>query len=186
MSIEFEISMDDILEFNLYHHQHSPNSRRAYLVLRFVISILMLLISLSFLIQTFVDESSMAYFLFWLILAILWIVLFPRLYQRSIKKEIAKMYNEGKNKGIICKHKLSLTPDMIINTTDFGESKTRWSSIEKIVSTDNHIFIYASAVMAFIVPRRAFSDELKYKEFIRTAKQYHEIVVAKQHVLAEN
>ena len=186
MSIEFEVSMDDILEFNLYHHQHSPNSRRACLLLRVIMFILMLLISLSFLIQTFVEESSAVYFLFWLILAVLWAVLFPRFYQRSIKKEVEKMYNEGKNKGIICKHRLSLTPDMIINTTDFGESKTYWSSVEKIASTDNHVFIYASAVMAFIIPKRAFSDESKYTEFIETARQYHESAVVKQHVLAKN
>ena len=53
-----------------------------------------------------------------------------------------------------------------------GQSNRNWSSVERIVVTDRHAFIYTSTIEAFILPKRAFEDETHCQEFIeQVAKQ---------------
>ncbi len=133
----------------------------------FVPLLLVVLSAITVLVSRSIERS---YYL--LFLAIFWVIFMPWSYKRSIKKYVRRMYSEGKNKRLICKHKLSIAPEGIVETTDIGEASIRWSAVEKVESSDKYIFIYTSAVGAIIVPRGAFPDDSKYSEFIETVKRY--------------
>lgn len=171
MVVEYEVSLSDVVAFNLFHHQHSPTSRRARLFVQFGTPVICLLISfvLDFLYTGRILTSSL---LPLIIFSLIWIPSASVLYWFSIKRQSKRMYSEGKNKGTIGKLRLSLTPEAVIEANDFKETKTGWKAVEKIVSTDKYVFIYTGAVMAHIIPRRAFSAESEFKEFLETARQY--------------
>lgn len=168
MVIEFETSIDDVINFNLYHFQHSQTGRRSLFKTRFIIPIVLTVL---FIISSFIYRSLHQYPL--LVFALVWFIFMPSSYKRGIKKYVRRMYSEGKNKSVICKHKLSVVPEGIVETTNVGEANIHWGAIEKVEATDKYIFIYTSAVAAIIVPKKAFSDDSKYTEFIETVKRYH-------------
>jgi len=180
MIIEYEISIDDIMDFNSYHYSNSPSLRRTILINRWVFPLLLGL-CLIVVIES-LDLHGLALglpWLIWLIFTIFWVVfLGPRYMLGQMKKQIVKMYAEGKRGSYLRKHRLSITPEAVLDSTDYGDSKTYWKSVEKILSADRHLFIYTSATAAHIIPKRAFPDESKYREFIEISKRYHEISVA--------
>jgi hypothetical protein len=76
------------------------------------------------------------------------------------------MVDEGKNIGFLGKSKLRLTEEGIILITEAKEMKSGWKAIENICETEKHIFIFISAVEAYIVPKNAFENESSKKEFL--------------------
>jgi hypothetical protein len=82
------------------------------------------------------------------------------------------MIQEGQNKGIIGTHEITVTRDQIVERTEFGESRTNWQAIEKIVTTANYIFVYTTAISAHIIPKREFPDESVYEKFLETINDY--------------
>nr|WP_272507525.1 YcxB family protein [Clostridium aestuarii] len=82
------------------------------------------------------------------------------------------MFNEGKNVNILGSRSLSVTEEGITSVNNSGESKTNWSSVEKITETKKHIYIYISAINAYIIPVRAFKNENEKGEFLNILKQY--------------
>ena len=76
------------------------------------------------------------------------------------------MLDEGENADMLGNRSLTLTEKCIIDLSTLSESKTDWSVIEKITQTKKHIFIFISAVAAYILPVRVFKDENEKKKFI--------------------
>lgn len=79
---------------------------------------------------------------------------------------ISKMFNEGENKGMLGKHSFSLSEDGIVDLSEHRESKTKLSAIENILESQDHIFIYISAIMACIILTRIFENENYKNEFL--------------------
>lgn len=62
--------------------------------------------------------------------------------------------------------RVRLEPDGLRIAVDGREEQLRWSGIERIVETDDHVFIYTGPNAAHIVPRRfagtkEFTDQLR-------------------------
>ena len=95
----------------------------------------------------------------------------PRVLRRNVTKQVEKMYVEGQVSDTVCKHKLSLTPEAIIDKTEYSKIQTPWSEVQRMVRTDRYLFIYISDTLAHIIPRNVFSNEAKCEEFIDTVKR---------------
>jgi hypothetical protein len=53
-----------------------------------------------------------------------------------------------------------------------GGSLTPWPSIVEIGTTRQAIYFFVNSLNAYIVPRRAFSTETNYNEFVRCALEF--------------
>jgi hypothetical protein len=178
MDIEYNIDVDDLIAWNLYYHDHSPNAKKqvrnvritffAFGVLFVIISVILLKNNeLIFTILSFVLGIFLLCYGFLTRLSI----------RKGITKEAVRRYSEGKNNAIK-KHQLSITPDKLSDVTDVDEINVRWEIIENIVSTDQHLFIVKLPSTAFIIPKRAFGDDATFNLFAETAKKYHQAASA--------
>jgi hypothetical protein len=118
--------------------------------------------------------SSKIPFWYWMTVfsatAIWWIVFYPRRLKNRVEKRISKLVDEGKNVGFLGNSKLTLTEEGITLINEAKELKTSWKAVESICETEKHIFIFISAVEAYIVPNRIFQDENMKKEFLEQLK----------------
>jgi hypothetical protein len=71
-------------------------------------------------------------------------------------------------------HRLRLTPDNLIQTAGDQVTARRWETVEKIVMTADHAFFRVSRTEVLTLPKRAFSKEAEFLEFMDTAKNYHQ------------
>jgi hypothetical protein len=162
MVVEFENSLDDVLALNLYHHQQSSAAQRTRRLLQFGPAAILVIV---FLVQVSVSGASPISSLPWLMFAAVWTVFVPYMMRRSLKKRILQLYAEGRDKGIVGKHTLSITSAGVTDKTRFGNTVTTWRDVRKVVATNEHVFIYVSDTVAHVVPRRDFPDEARFHEF---------------------
>lgn len=178
MEIEYELTLDDHIAFNLYHARHSPTMRRNYLINYLSPVIVFLILSLYMLFD--IKMNSHAYSAIWIpmilmMLVLLWLYWVPRYYVKALKTHVKKINSEGKNKDktTFGKVKLTFEPTEIKIVGENSEAKANWKAIEKITPTEQHVFMFTAPNFALIIPKRAFPDEAKCREFIETAKKYH-------------
>ena len=167
MVISYERTIDDMVTFSLYDFKHSVN-RIQRLILSYGIPILAIFITTIY----FIEGATAIKTIAWLF------IIFPYLiisfsFSLTLKKFIFKrMYSKEDYEKHRCKHWLTINPDAMIETSDFGECKERWCGIHEIVFTDKHIFVYCLPHQAYIIPNRAFNNESVQGEFIETMSLY--------------
>lgn len=171
MNLEYQITKQDYIDFNIYHMTHSVTMKRSLFIQRFTFPIMFLAFPI-FLIK--ITDIPLWY---WssvcIISSILWIVFYPKFLKRSVEKRISKILEEGKTTGIIGNHSFSFTEEGIVDKTEFSE--TKYNLIEKVVESETHIFIYVSAVMAYIIPTRVFHSVDEKSEFLNILNKMLEV-----------
>jgi hypothetical protein len=170
MVVEFENTLDDVLALNIYHHQQSPKARRTHRLLQFGPAAILVLVFLG---QMLFTRSSPVSSLPWLMFAVVWTLFVPFMLRRSMRKRVLQLFAEGKSKGMLGSHKLSLTSTGVTDKTGFGTTETAWRNVRKVVSTNEYVFIYISDTAAHIVPRRAFADAERFHEFRDTVIRHY-------------
>jgi hypothetical protein len=170
MNIEFQNTLDDILALNWYHHRTSPAARRTLLLFQYGLPVAIVLVVV---IITFAAGWSLFTIVPAVVLALAWFAFVPQMQKRNLQKQIVKLYAEGRDRGIVTGHKVSINSSSIADRTDRGETKTAWKDVDKVVATEKHVFIYIGPESALIVPRGAFPGESEYSAFVDTAMRYH-------------
>jgi uncharacterized membrane protein len=163
MIIEYEITENDYLFFNMYHFENSKTVKNTFALIRFIFPIIFLFLSLRSWIN-FEGLNPVSIFAF--VFACVWLIFFPKWMKKSVENRTRKIIREGNNKGLLGKKKLEINEDYIIETDQNAESKHKWNVIEKVVNTQDYIFIYASAVSAYIIPINAFKSKEERDNFL--------------------
>lgn len=154
MKLEYEITKQDYIDFNIYHMIHSMAMKRSLFIQRFVSPIIFLVLPI--LLIKITNMPLWYWYSVFIISFVLWIVFYPKFLKKSVERKISKMLEEGKTTGILGNHSFSFTEEGVVDKTEFSE--TKYSLIEKVVESETHIFIYVSAVMAYIIPIRIFGN----------------------------
>lgn len=170
MEIKYELTKDDFLEFNLYHAENSKTVKKTLNIQRYIISIIFIFAAI--VMSSYLDIPYSFTIPFYLVVFLIWVLFYPKYFKWHIKRNVSKMLDEGKNKGIIGEQSLSISNEGIISISEVGEMKNNWSSVEKIVKTDKIILIYISSISAYIIPIKAFNNEEEVNSFISYVNKY--------------
>ena len=172
-TIEYERTLNDILNYNLYHFKHSPSLRRQALVGRITGSVLVVVVSLAlmYIIDSDKHLDSVAY-IFALIGAVISFLIFPWLHTRGIRNRTLKLLNEGSNKGLLGRQRITLQDEGLYCESPSGETKLKWEAIERIVTNEDYMFVYLGSVNAIVIPKRAFASQSDLHAFLEDV-QHH-------------
>jgi hypothetical protein len=167
MQVQYQLNLDDVVAFNLYHFSRSKEAQRRIRLNQLLGIIFVLFIALMW------PRWGLGLRTFFFIGYSLFLLLgYPAYYRWFVKRNAQKTYSEGQNKGVLGNHIIALDSDGVIEISDVGETRTTWSGVEKIEANDKYIFLYTGSLMAHIIPRRAFLNEVEAYEFIQMAQQY--------------
>ena len=149
MEINFKLTEQDFIDFNVHHMKTSKTMKKAVLMQRFFGPI-------SFIIGIFVaykitDIPLWYWSICFVIAGALWFVYYPKMIERSIRKRVKKMLSEGQNKVLLSDTTLMVNEEGIKCTTEYNETITK--------------FIYDTAVSAIIVPLSAFETQDEVDKF---------------------
>lgn len=160
MEINFEITEEDYIEFNLYHIENSPSQKRTYNILRYILPIV-------FSIPIYAAGTALwkQPKIYWIIVSLLfiiiWSVTYPKQHKKLIKKETRKLIDEGDNSSIFGKKTMVIEEDNIKVIGEFITETISRKSIQNIKIYDDMIAIYLSAFTAQIIPVRYLDKESK-------------------------
>ncbi|AOP34905.1 hypothetical protein A0128_14255 [Leptospira tipperaryensis] len=170
MQINYELTLEDIVNFNEYHFRHSKISKRKRMIAKLIIPIWTLFV---FLILNYrnLDETPLLFNIPIFLFAIAWFFFFDRLYFWRLRNNVDKMLREKENKGMIGKQKITLDGDLLVFETLYTSAQFKPGSISEVVETKDYLFLYVSSLSALIVPQGAFQASEK-KEFLEKLQSF--------------
>lgn len=169
MEINFEVTKDDYIKFNLYHFENSPYQKKNFNLLRYAIPILFAL-PVYFIGTNLFKQPSIYWIIIAILFAVIWMITYPKQYKSLIKKETEKIINEGDNSEILGKKVMIIDDESITVYNKSSSEKISKSAIKDIKIYDDMIIVYISGITAHIVPTRYLDKELK-DNFIKEIKK---------------
>jgi hypothetical protein len=172
MHLEFDLTKDDVVAFNLYHFAHSPSFRRKKWIN--LVWVIVGLVSVCVLAAIVVERSGGSADVLWTLLVSipLYIACYPYLLRRAQRKIVERLIAEGQNRDQFGKKQLTFTPIEITAAGELTSTTVRWKAVERIEVAEAYAYVYFSALQAIIVPRRAFSNDAEFAAWVETARKY--------------
>jgi YcxB-like protein len=154
--------MDDIHAFNLHYGRESAVVRSGRFKVRLAMTFFLaaLLGALGW-----GAQAGMGFWLMGALILLAWYALFPRRLESMQRTFTERTYSAGKNAGLLGPHTVELTEEGVVERTPVRELKVKWEAVERVASSETHLFIWTSGFNALVVPRRAFADEDALKAF---------------------
>jgi hypothetical protein len=175
MNASYELTADDLAAFAQMHQARSPTARRqrmGCLALGFLalaaLPLLILLTTEDPLLETARDIWPL------LLGPILFILTVPPYIKWRMRHLSKRLLSEGRSTGFYGNCTMSINEDGIRESKESGESTRRWSAVESLIITADHLFVYTSGVEAFVVPRRAFGSETAFDQFVQYIAEHSE------------
>ena len=170
MKVSYELTRQDFIEYNIFLHLNSKESRKSMQKNRFLLPTLYLILAYPISIISELPFWWWATFL--TIISVVWILKYPKWFNKLIAKKVGKMLDEGNNVGLLGNRTLEITETELISVRQAGETKIKWEAVERISETEDYLFLCTASIQACIIPTRAFESKAKKDEFIQTIKKY--------------
>lgn len=154
MKIRFDLTMDDLLAFNRYHFMNSPAYRSSLIVGMAMVSILPLGLTLFLIYNGRLPRLPVIAFGCGLTLFSMFG--FYRRFPSAIDRTTRRMF--GNDQSLFGPHELEIEDEWLVERTDINASRQAWRGIQKIVETDDYVFIYLSAATAHVIPKAAVTS----------------------------
>jgi len=165
-NLDYTVTEDDYLTFNRCHLKTTKAGRRAILTYRLLVPALLVCIMLLSTIGggDVVPLLTIEAVVFGLT-SLLWALLAPRIYFRSLRRGINRMKKDGR---------LPFNPQgtFVFSEDGFEDHgplstvTTSYQAIEKVVEAPAADYLYVSAAQAFIVKTDLFADAAAHQQFI--------------------
>ncbi|MCL2677728.1 MAG: YcxB family protein [Clostridiales bacterium] len=163
------INEEDYFEFSKWHGLNSSAGKKALRSLRFFMPALSALIIFILWIAKANIVFAIVSIIVLAILSVLWVVYGAK----SLFVNTVKINIENAKKGGRLPYGKEATlvfeDEAIIDNSPEGETKTRYSAIERIVETERYIYVFMNSVEGYIIPLYIFpydSEKNRFKEFI--------------------
>src|SRR5260221_8902637 len=96
MQVEYEVAIDDMIQFHLYHLAHSPFGRRQKWITRFVPAIAFPFIGL----LEYVSRGKIGLLVIFSVVAVVWIAVAPIWWDWEVKRRTRRLMSEGTNPSV--------------------------------------------------------------------------------------
>lgn len=160
MELKYEVTEEDYVKFNIYHAKNSRSHKKTHNMLKYWIPVLCGVV-IFFTGPSLYKQPK----LYWGIIAILfmliWIIRFPKTYEKLIKKSAKDMLKDGDNSSMICQNTMIIEENDIKVINEHSTEITSKEGIKEVKVYDDMILIYLSGFTAHIVPTRYLTEETK-------------------------
>ncbi|PGL67880.1 YcxB family protein [Bacillus sp. AFS055030] len=158
MKFNYEINLDDYIEFNLHHLKHSKSVQKSLRKQRITVSLIYLVIP--FIISYFFNQPLFGYLLAFSSASILWFCYFPKYFYRSTKNKLVKHINKKNDEALLGEHLLKVDENGIKEITQSSVHEIKWDHIVEIKGTKDYFYIYITNMKAIIVPLEAIKEDM--------------------------
>jgi len=163
----FNISKADALALAQHYYSSSATVRRSRILNQASVPVVLVLIAV-------LAYSRDPHYLLlaspFLVLAIVWVVCYPRLHKWYLSQTTEKMFAESAYEKGFGTYTLNLSETGIASSSPVGEGKYPWSSVTRISLTPDHLFIFLADPQGYAIPR-AQVPEAKLQEIKEFAER---------------
>ena len=157
MRFKINTTEEDYINFNIFAGRHTAVGKRGFMTGR----LLTAFISVFALILIWIFTEDIWFVLIeGVVLGIvsaIWFAIYPKIYKRSIRKNMERMKKDGKL-PYHEEEELDFGDEEIIGTTEREVIRRRYDEIPRIDVTDEYMFIWIDSARAWPVPMRCLGD----------------------------
>lgn len=175
MELEFERTPQDVIDFNLYHLEHSAVSRRERLTQR----LLAALLTAAFVLMLSLWPSGQLNALIWgaagFTASVIFLI-YPMLLRQVTLGRLKQLIREGNNDTLFGPQTLSISADGILARNRSSESKIQWAAVQQVAESKRQLFLFTSAIGALVIPKNCFKTEADKQSFLQLVDTYRKAV----------
>lgn len=161
MKLAYRIERKDHSAFQWHHLWHSSSTWRQY-------GVLLLLGALFVAYDLYRRGLDFQTVVTWVAgYILLMILLYAVIIYLTLTSAIKRSIPRGDNNGVVGDHCLTVDDAALCEQCGPVEHRVKWYGIRKVSVGEDHAFIYYAPNQAFIVPRRAFTDESDFQRFVQ-------------------
>ena len=176
MTIHYDVTEHDYINFNLYHLKTSKSGKMLHMfvyriapLIFFIIPILRI-ITLRANAEEIPPRIIISFFVA-VLGAVLYYVSLKLAYIPMLKWLAKAQLKDGNSNDFIGPQTITLHDDYVEDTNTHMTTRINYSAVEKICCGYNCLFIYIGAVKGIIVPLRSFANTAEKDEFVHLMKQ---------------
>lgn len=175
MTVEFEQTLDDILALNYSVNRALAHKPPAWMWFFFGATGTLTL-SLAVGLALTPDLADLAFLpLVGAALSVLGLALvasLPWLNRWLVRRAVLKLTGQARNLNLTGLRRVTITPQFLVWASPVTQAISRWIGVEKVLVEDDCLFIFVSAMSAYVLPRRAFNSEQHFREYAALAEKY--------------
>ena len=179
MEHEYEVTLEDLVAFNMHYFRHNPAIRRQLLKARILVAFLTPLLTLLAIValnsasarRPPIDSFAV---LVSLIGGGVIFLLYPALSRRGLRRRATKLLADPANRNMLGKKRLTLRPDTLELRSETSTSSTTWAGIEQIAVTESLVLLYLTGISAIVVPKRSFAGPAQAQAFEQMVRQHYQ------------
>ena len=145
--IEYTLTAEDLLHFNLYYSAISPTQVKQRRRARLFVSVVYIALALFTL-----KEGSYFVATVLMVLVAAWLLFSPRWFLWRSRKHYEKHIAETAGDRLPSSIVLDLLPDGIFSSSYIGETKFRYDVVDRVVEDDGYTYIFLGKGAAFVLP----------------------------------
>lgn len=164
VEIEYLLTEEDYLHFNMFHVKNSKTATRSLNLQRFLTPLFF--VTFAFVFSAITDIALLGILMTFIVISILWMIFYPKYFYAHVRRQTKKMIQEGKNEGLLGKHHLLMSEEGIFETTSNGETRIGWASLKECKEDEDYFYLYNSGLSAIILPKRDLTNVEKTRKYI--------------------
>jgi len=167
MKICYQVTLEDLVTFGVYHSNHSPAVQRMMKRYLYGVPLFLLILMIFFLLsvissedfdkKAFIVQTTLGIF-FPIVFSVLWLVIWPKRFEKSLARQYRKIYAEGSASGSVGPVELELTENAFVAINTTAETRLRYDAIEQIVTNGNYTYIFRNAFTAYVIPHEGITS----------------------------
>lgn len=168
--LDYLVTADDIAYLNHYHATKSPTLRRS----RAAVGVSLTLFGVIGFLFSF-GVPGLGLVLMMSVVVGVWIAMGKRRGPtRQQTEHIRRLFDEGRNRALFGHHHIRLLEDRVEVSTEFSRGEVMWEGVERVEQDDNYVFIYVSALNAYVINKKYFPSEAAAQQFFDRADHLHQ------------
>lgn len=166
MEINFRVTENDYIQYNLYHYANSPATKLILMFSRLCVPIVLIIAAL-----IIIKHHTLLSWLPVLIISVAWFFWRPVLFRRTIAKNVKKLMHEGRCCEFIGDFTVTINENALLHARQGQITETAYNRIEHIVQDNERIYLYLGSLTAIIIPKTAFKDASEQEAFLNCLAQ---------------
>lgn len=149
MTLQYQMRREDVLAFTREYHAASPTFRRTQTRVRLMLPIIMVILLIIITTRSGFDWTAVVIFPS---LGLLWFFLYPAQFARNVERYCEKAIDEGSYSKNFGPCELTLSNEGLYDKSPSGESRFHWSAVDRVLLTDNYLFIFLNGPIGYPIP----------------------------------
>jgi len=164
MTLDFEVSRDDLVAFIKTFYKSSTTHKKAEWRGRLIFPVMMMLGSAYVYFRKGYEPSLfLTIGLVFLAIGAIWFLLYPSLNKRKIEKYLEKYLNEMSVEKTLGHVHLVLDDSGFLSSSPTGEGKYSWDVVQRVALTPEHLHVYLAGGSGYPIPRKCLEDKIIFE-----------------------